>query len=280
MAVSVLVSKSAVSTSGAANSRSVNRSFNNKLANDTSFNSDAVVLNLSPAKLAQQRQSNRALRNLSDASSFVSIGEQATTEIARLIDQSKTVAKTIEKTVDPVRKAELAEEANSFISEIDKVVKSATVDGTRSVVNFGAQNYSFNLDGSDLSSQSKDSVFISNIAVSRSDLSLDNLNSAQFAQDPSGVVSKLDEAKNRVNFASTNLQAAQKDIDSVADKFGIRAKDRVDLVIDSDAANKIAQRISEIISEKASESSNSLDSLRVQNLISNSTNNSNQSANA
>ncbi len=244
-------------------SASISSSFYNKTSINSNYG-DAAVSKISAAELASARGQSNVVRTVSSASSYLSISQQATEDIMRLVTKAADVADAISNEVNDDRKATLAAEGASLLSAIDQIQQDAEFQD-QSVVDRGTVNFQFDLySGKD----AEDETFVlsvPNISVSRSDLGLSSITASSFESSSSSVYSSLSSAASSLLMVNESITNAQKDLSSVAESVGLRTS--FEETSSSTNNLEITKSLAASISNLVKDSINNLDPLRVEDLL-------------
>lgn len=141
---------------------------------------DAVALNLS-AQRNKETSSDKAARSISDASSFISIAQEAAKAIDELLAKAQELTASLSTTTNDAEKEAIGGEIVATLAEIDEVAAVAEFKGNP-VIDGGPQTFLFNLNSSDESSSSSFSITVQNLG-----LSLDSLGLSEFVVEEEPV---------------------------------------------------------------------------------------------
>lgn len=264
-----------VSDSRSALSRKPETRASPALASVQSFKSqlgseDATSVKLSTSERALTRGSERALRSLNEATSYVSIAQSATENIGLLVDKALQIAQTLETAVPADVRESLAQEGQDILAEIDTIVDEATFNGIE-VIAGGSQLFTVNLDAADESFASSYAVHVQNVAVSRNELSLSTLSASSFSNSATQTVATLELAQLAVESTLSNLQDSEQEIENAASHFGLTASVQASVPAGRGDTNptpeQLASEISSVLGNTLREASHNLNPLRVQDLL-------------
>ncbi len=258
-----------INTLGSISGRAIERTTNAPLFKNQppkKNSSDAVVTSLSPPSRDSSRGEERALRNLSDASSFVSIASNATVQVEKLVERAQTIAQKLTTALSPDQQDALAEEGAAVLGEIDTIVSGATFQNS-SVVNNGETSFSVNLDASDQSSGSTYHIQVQNVGISRANLGIDSLTSTDFKSNTSQTITTLENAQTQINGAKVHLADSEKQIANVGSQFGMVVEEQTSASRAAINPEATAEKIATLLEEKLAPVAHQLDSTRVTTLL-------------
>ncbi len=225
---------------------------------------DAASVSLSSADALRARGNERALTSLSDASSYVSIAQSVTDGVEQLLNRALEIASTLEGVLPATQRAELAEEAESILEEIDELTSNAELND-QPVIDAGEQTFTVNLNASDPSTASTYSITVPNVPVSRTSLSLATLTADDFSDSPTATINALTTAGAAIDQTKSNLRIAEEQVLQVGERFGEIASLRSGVGSAAEAEDLATQIASAV--ESLTTSQGSIDPLRVQDLL-------------
>lgn len=239
------------------------------VASTQEFSTDATRLEILPQTKVRDLSTSKALRSLSDASSYVSIAQNATASVQRLVDEAHTIASTLEGEVTPDQRESLSAYADSLLSEIDSIVSDAELND-QAVIDSGEVNFLVNFNAADASTSNTYNVNVLDVPISQASLGLSGLTASNFSDSPTATLTTLENAQASLSQTATNLKTSENQIADIANEFGqIKQSRFISLLnnvgeLDPDA---LAQKIASNISSAVDSSGANLNPLRVQDLL-------------
>jgi hypothetical protein len=231
---------------------------------------EAAKVTLSKQERAREDAQGSAAIKLSNAASFVNIADDAAEQIQRLVELAKKNTESIENEASSGRKAQLAQEGAALLAEIDSVVSRAELHGS-SVVNAGKKSFSFDISVESPTGDSTFSASVSNVAVSRSDLGLSDVDATDFEEDPSSVRDTLTAAGDNLSNTRASLESSSEQLSSIAKQVGVEAgrQSESEGQLSENTADALARRIAESIRDSVQKPETSLNSNAVGMLLAN-----------
>ena len=186
----------------------------------TSALSSAQTLNTQPSStldtvsLSNRSSADtaRALRTLSDASSLVSIGIDAASEVKTLVTEAEEISVALQAANSSEQTTALESDLDSIFSRIDEIASETEFNG-QAIVDSGARTLVIDPSPTDNTSNDVVSVSIPDLAISRTSLGIDSLSSgADISTDPGSAEKTFEDAINSVEFVIQSLSLSQQDI--------------------------------------------------------------------
>lgn len=233
------------------------------------FSTDAAQLETLPQTRARDRGTEKALRTLSDGASYVSIAQNATESVQRLVDEAYAIATTLKGEVTPDQRESLSSYADSLLSEIDSIVSDAEFND-QAIADGGEVTFSVNLNAADESTSNTYNVSVLDVPLSQSSLGLSSLTASSFADSPTATLTTLANAQASLSQTATNLEASENQITAIANEFGKIKQSRFTSMLNDVGeldAEALAQKIANNISAAVGSSAENLNLLRVQDLL-------------
>lgn len=198
------------------------KAFENKVAVDkpSTIFEQATEVKLSKTAQARERGAEDAVRTLSNAATYVNLAEGATNQVESLLEKARQNSEALKTEVDPTKRAALANDGASFLTEIDTVVSAVQLNDN-SVVNGGVRSFSFDFRPEQPLGDSTFTFDVANFALTSSDLGVSSLNSAAFEEDAEGTTDTIEAAQDQLQTVRASVGKAKQTILDVADKFGI-----------------------------------------------------------
>jgi flagellin-like hook-associated protein FlgL len=231
---------------------------------------DSVELSILAQTQAASRGSADASRELSNASSYVSVAQSAANEIDRLLEQAEEKSKEFENSVTGENEAVQAE-IGQILRAIDNISDASTVNG-QSIVNNGEVTFSTDFNAGDNSSDTAFSISVGNLALDRASLGVSSTEIRNMSAEE--LTETIQSAKSSVGDVIVALDDAEAQIDAVADRIGSRASAEVKLTQEDAAAAEnitaegLAEKISDdILSTPLAAEVHSLSAAKVQDLL-------------
>lgn len=238
----------------------------------------AAEVELSSAERARVSGKNSALREISNARSYIDVAEDAAAKVYDLVTQLKTISESSDgHLLSPEVAAGRATEADSLLTEISRVVNNAEF-ADQSVVNAGPRQFTFSIDGAVNDPSKTFSVTVPDVTLSRSSLGLSSLSGATItsASTSSDALDTISAAKQIVATNQAALSSAGTDLELFATRFGLKSRAETEIgqrTLEAGQASGVqisAESLRTPVSNQPADellSTNNLDPLRVEALI-------------
>jgi hypothetical protein len=232
----------------------------------------AAEVKLSTGEQAYVKNSEKAVRTISDASSYISVAQYATDEVSSLVDKARSIAESLATEVDQRRRDALASEGAAVVGRIDEIKADATFNDQQ-IIDGGGTTFDLNLDQAANNSDDRFLVRVSDVRISSADLGLNTLTEANFESIRSAdnsVITTLKAAQEQLATSRASLDSSESKVNETAQLFGIEAEQRLDGApseLDQKAEQLATQLKSSLAESLVSAQADSLDPLKVQELL-------------
>lgn len=171
--------------------------------------------------LSATRSTSNAIRSLSDAESFVTVGKNALNNIKSLLEDLDTITQRLESEVDPNYRSELSQEGTTILDELNRISNETTYN-YKQVLDAGITNFSIDMDGSDPHSTSNLSVSVANLPASAENLGLNEITANSLETDTTNSRSSINSALSIVRNSLTTLTDTENKISQITSGYGTR----------------------------------------------------------
>ncbi len=226
---------------------------------------DSAQLSKTAAERAASRERQRAYSTISDAASYISVADNAATEVTRLLKAASSASTQLETEVSESRRADLQYEVYAYLKAVDQVAANATYNDS-SIVDAGPTEFSYELDGSDQSSATNFRLSVSDIALSTTSLNLSSITLENILTDPTSATAAIEDAITATGDVRAGLANRADQVNDFAQKLGISVEVSVQNALTEGPAADLAKKIADSVRSGLTETNN-LNPLNVQDLL-------------
>ena len=233
---------------------------------------DAAIASVSPISRVSNRATQNALRTISDSASFINVASDAAARVSSTLDRISELSTELSSEVDQNRTTLLKAEIDQNFLQLDAIRTKAKFNDT-SVVGAGSKSFSYDLNGSSLSSDTEFRLSVSDVAITRSDLGelFSGESDAFYHASSAERADALDKAKSQVSLVQKSLNNSGVALNDFAQSIGVSAAVRLQesSATEQTTPEELAAQIAASLKTRQDLDSNALDPLRVADLVNN-----------